>query len=1129
MNRRSLKTGVRNTIEGPQVNMAKSLQRAFPRGPIALALSLAACLVAAPGASAAEGDNFSFAPVAAEGTVAQAFLQGPDARAFWAGVCDLRNPAAAIGAPPANYAHCIDQRTYNGNGIAGFLEAVVPPLAPGVAPGDAGPNGWYKGMAPGPVLVTPALGTEAPSWRLADATQAGSHPDGSTSFWFSRSPTIVSGAFIVIGSTSADGAPREIAVKLPPGVVGNPRAMPKCPAEDLRTVPTTCPPKTQVGVSTIALSGISNVYPVYNVEPRDGKTAEFVISGAGLVGGTSTNVSVIATARTDQDFGAQAKAVEIPAGFPLTGQTFTFWGVPWAKSHDRYRPAPAYCGPATFDTIVGGGMPAEGLPGGFGGPPPGCSQEQQSYDPSWGPIRPFLTTQTECSPQNPITSIRAANWHTDVIASATSPAALLAGCANIEFPLDFGLSTSSAADAPTGLEADLSIPQNNDPPLAKRFNADDSDPNSAIAHWKSTAGLARAHLKDSVVTLPGGFALNPSVASGLVACSDSGVGVRDGSTNPLLFNDGDPFDGDGTADGADCPDESVIGTAEVSTPLLEADEKLTGQIVLGEPQSTDPSSGKMLRMFLVVRNHERALVAKIHGTATADGAVGPGGDGQLQATFENNPQVPFDNLELKFKGGERGVLATPQQCGGANDWDATFTPWSGGAAVEQGGQFPVGSNCGYSFTPTLASGMSTAQARRNGSFSFRFARTDGQQWFEDLTAELPAGLLASVRGLIGSSLCSDAQANAGTCPASSRIGTVDAKAGAGDPFVLEQKGEAFLTQGYRGGEYGLAVKVRGIAGPFRGANELKPIIVRQALHVDRTTAKVTAVSDEFPTIWHGVPLRVREVTVNIDRDGFMLNPSNCGAKQVTAVLGSVEGQQIQRSNSFGTTGCAALPFKPKLALKLTGRKQTRTGRHPGVRAVVTQSGVGEAGIKRAEVRLPKSLALDPNNAQALCEFADGTKADPENRCPKGSIVGRARATSPLLNNPLVGNVYFVKNVRIDPTTGNQIRTLPMLIVALRGEIAVNLRGDSSTTKSGKLVNTFASVPDAPVSQFNLNINGGENGILAVTRTRKAKINLCDGKQIAEVDTDGQNGRRHDFDVSMKTPCKKRKASKKAAR
>lgn len=1104
---------------------------------IALVLGVAVLALGAgaPAAAAAEGDQFSVAPAAGATTAAQAFPQGPDAKAFWAGVCDLAQGTAAVGTRPATpFAHCIEQRAYTGGGFTGFPSATVPPLAAGPVPTvptpNSGPNEWYTGFTD---FATPVSLGGGPSWRLADITQAGAHPDGTASSWFSRSPYNATGVGLVAGDKAPDGAPRTISVKLPPGVVGNPNAVPKCPASALTTVPTTCPPKTQVGVSTVALSGFASIHPVYNVEPRDGKTAEFIVSGAGKADGLQSNIAVTATARTDEDFGVEAMTVEIPTGFPVLGQSFTFWGVPWAKSHDKFRPIAAYCGPSTTttpgDVQIGLGMLTEGLVGGFGGPvsaPHRCSQDGQPYNSSWGRIRPFLASQTSCSSQNPVSSIRAANWHTSTIATATSQAPLLNGCQDIAFPLSFGLgTTTSEADAPSGLDVDLTIPQNNDPPEAKKFNADDGDPNSAVAHWKSPAGLARSHLKDSVVTLPAGYALNPSAATGLVACSDEGMGVRDASTNPLLFNDGDPFDKDGGADGAECPDGSIIGTAEVITPLLEADEPLTGEVVLGEPKSTDPSSGQMLRMFLVVRNSERALVAKIHGTATADGSVGKGGTGQLRATFENNPQLPFDSLTLHLKGGQRGLLATPQRCGNSG-WTSTFTPWSGGADVTPSGQFSVASDCGYGFAPALQAGMSTPHARSYGSFSFRFSRTDGQQWFKSLTATLPKGLLASVRGLIGSNLCSNAQAAAGTCPAASRIGAVDAKAGSGDPFVLEQKGEAFLTEGYKGGEYGLAVKVRGVAGPFRGAQELSPIIVRQAIHVDRTTAQVTAVSDDFPTIWHGVPLRVREVTVKLDRDSFTINPSNCGAKQIASTLVSVESQSAGLDSPFGATGCTSLPFKPNIALQLTGRKQTRTGGHPGVKAVVTQTGTGEAGIKRAEVRLPKSLALDPDNAQALCENSEGIKDEPN--CPAGSIVGRARATSPLLNEPLVGNVYFVKNVRKDPTTGNLIRTLPMLVVALRGEIAVNLKG-TSNVKGGKLVNVFDTVPDAPISRFNLNINGGKNGILVVTRTRKAKLNLCKGKHVAEADTDGQNGKRHDFDVRMKTPCPKPKAKTKKAK
>jgi hypothetical protein len=1105
---------------------AMNATRARTANRTAAVSTLVACLawlaMGAGPAQAAIGDAFSFAPVTVnEGTAQESTAPAfPGETAFWAGVCDLYAGASSTLTPtPAagRFPDCIEQpasfSTENNRGTQ-----MVPPLAPGQIPnldidnvtGDgtgSGVNGWLRRND----FFLPILG---PSWRLADVTQAGGRPDGSASFWFSRSPDQPRG-LASAQSFGPDGQPRDIRVSLPPGVIGNPNAVPKCPAEAMKTSPSTCPPKSQVGVTTLAIGHVTSVLPVYNAEPRRGKTAELLISGAGLDEAYKTNAPVVAEARTDGDFGVDAFATDVPSAVGLHGQTFTIWGVPWAASHDRYRTVAGYCGAPSGswgNTGFGGGMPVSGLEGGFGR---GCSQEPQSYDPSWGTIKPFLTTQTECSPANPVTSIWADNWHTTKTAAADSVAPLVDGCEDIRFPLSFGLATTSAAaDSATGLEVDLSVAQNNDPPFAKRFNNDDADLDSAVAHWKSTAGLASSHLKDSFVTLPAGVSVNPSSATGLAGCSDSEVGVTDGSSNPLVFNNGDPFNKDNGADGAECPDGSIIGTATVSTPLL--DEELSGEVVLGSPHSTDPLSGRMFRMFLVVRNRERGLVAKIHGTATADPA-----SGQLKATFANNPQVPFDNLKLSFKGGLKGLLATQRACD-SRGWSSTFVPWSASGDVAQSGQFATNSNCANGFAPGLDAGMDTKTARSNGTFSFRFGRQDGEQYLRGLTTTLPKGLLASVRDL---PLCTNAQAAAAACPAGSKIGVVDARAGAGDPFVLEEKGEVFLTEGYKGGAYGLAVKVRPVAGPFRGAMELSPILVRQAIYVDRKTAQVTAISDPFPLIHHGVPLRVREVTVLVNRPQFMLNPSDCSQKQIDATLASDQGASAGLTNGFQAIGCPALAFKPKLALRLTGRKQVKTGKHPGIRATVTQNGIPEAGIAKAEVRLPKSLALDVDNAQALCEFADGTRPDLENHCPEGSIVGRARAASPLLNDPLVGNVYFVKNVRRS-SSGNLIRTLPMIVLALRGEIAVNLVGESNV-KNGKLVNTFDEVPDAPISRFNLNINGGKNGILAVTRTRRTLINLCaTGRQIAEADMDGQNGRRHDFDINMKKPCAKK--SKKAA-
>jgi hypothetical protein len=1048
------------------------------------------------------GSNFGFA----DDVAGTAF---PGNNAFWAGTCDLADHTVdngGFGAPPDPSSqrdpHCID------HGVAEANPEV--------------PSTWLDDPLGGPI-------EGAPSWRRDPVAQAGGHPDATVSFWLRKHPHPADQAN---GGAVPDGDPRDILVKLPRGFAGDPTAVPFCRSEDLRSMPTTCPPETQIGVSTVTLTtGLTPrtaTFPVYNAEPRDGKTAEFMISGAG---GTAplANIPIVARVRTEGDFGVDTMAIQIPGGIPLLAQTITIWGVPWSPDHDVYRPEPGYGGSGTDQG--GAGMPRTGLAGGVFVDANGfeISQEPQPYQPSWGDgkVKPFIWNPSRCGANSGdllVTWIETMPWQipANVVTEDAPADVAVDGCEDVPFGPSLGLSpTTTLADAPSGIEVDLALPPNPglpfDPPDEPATQGDVDDYlDAATDYWRSAPGrLAPSALKDTTVTLPPGMAVNPSGAAGLQGCSDGEIGMTQAGSPPL-FDNSDPFDGD-AADGVECPAGSKIGTVEVSTPVLE--DKLTGEIALGQPKSTDPTSGEMFRMFLVVRNRQRGVIAKVFGSAVADPS-----SGQLTATFANNPELPLERVRVTLKGGERGTLRTPQRCGAPN-WASTFTAWSGlhgaTAPVETSGAFAVSARCSFPFAPTVDAGTDNRVAGGTGAFSFTVGRQDGEQWIQSLSAKMPRGLLASLKGV---PLCSNAQADAGTCPPGSRVGAVDAAAGAGNPYFLERKGDAYLTEGYRGAPYGLAVKVPVEAGPFRGAFALTPIVVRQALHVDRESAQVTVESDPLPHIWHGIPLAMRQATVRIDRPGFMRNPTDCSPMTIDTAFRSTEGTHAAAPEPFQASRCASLPFRPKLAIRLTGKKQVKTGRHPGVRAAVRQPGAAQAGIAKAVVRLPKSLALDPGNAQTLCEFEDGTRPDVENHCPKGSIVGRAKATTPLLNRPLTGNIYFVKNVRIDPDTGNAIRTLPMFIVALRGEIAVNLRGESSTTKAGRLVNTFANVPDAPISRFNFNLKGGKRGILTVTRTRRGKINLCakPKSHIAATDMDGQNGRRHDFNVRLDTPCKKKR-------
>ncbi|MFL5844279.1 MAG: hypothetical protein ACJ762_06255 [Solirubrobacteraceae bacterium] len=880
----------------------------------------------------------------------------------------------------------------------------------------------------------------------ADYTQAGGHPfSANTSFGIvQKSMAPATQAQNTWVSRPFEDL-RDAAVNLPPGFVANPTVMTGgCTFEQVRKFE--CPERFAIGRTFADLGPLTSADQqsvVYKMISEKGYPAEFGFRAVSL-----SDVTIILRPKLRPgDFGITALA-------PMPPQSPELDAI-------RY---------FTFCTYGANVFNNAGNPG---------SDACRAADDPKALDRPFLTNPTQCDEQPPVTTINVssyqhpgrklgdnlpdlsdADWKTF---SATAPK--VTGCDAVPFAPSVTVKpTSTTPDAASGLDFGLDMPQD-----------------GLVTH----GAIASAHLKTTVLRLPPGYTVNPSAATGLAACTDEQLKA-------------------GTNDEPQCPDAAKLGAVQVTSPLI--DQTLAGDLYLARPKSTDPASGDMLRLFLVVRNDDIGVLVKLKGSTVADPQTG-----QLTATFDENPKLPFDHLSVRLRGGDRGVLAGPQRCGPVSA-STTLTAWNTlKTPVVDSDPVTIAGDCGFGFTPVLTAGNANNTARGSGTFSFRFTRRDGEQWVNGLTAILPTGLLASVKDL---PLCSDGQAAAGACPAASRVGTVDATAGTGDPFVLEHKGTAYLTEGYKGCAYGLQVSVPVIAGPFDGKTpetDLGTINVRQSVCVDPIDAHVTVTSDPLPTIWHGIPLRVRSVTVSVDRAGFMLNPSACGPKATGAAFVSPDAGKALASSPFQVTGCDKLAYRPKLAIGLTGAKETRDGGHPGVVAVATQQ-PGEAGIKKVEVALPLALALDPDNAQELCEYEAGLKYD----CPATSIVGQATAVSPLLNKPLTGPVYFVKNVRFN-AQGQPIRTLPTLLVKLAGEIAVNLRANTNVDSRNRLVNTFGltdAIPDAPISSFTLAIDGGRHGIVAVTHDQ----DVCRSIGSAVARTDGHNDTQHDFFIRMGTPC-----------
>ena len=850
----------------------------------------------------------------------------------------------------------------------------------------------------------------------ADETQAGGHPYTSTvSFGFD---TILDPLF---GFPEADENPKDIVVGLPAGFVGDPTAAATCTTLQLTPSNPTCPIDSQVGIVIIQFAwGISpehsQAFPVYNLQPGRGQIARI---GFNPQGGTPVNI--IVSLRNESDYGVEARVVNVPEAAPFDVSRLVLWGNPSDPSHDAQRGGDWVCfndPDVVPGSCIGGGHAMSAIP------------------------KPFLTNPTFCGP--PLKSSIASNtWqHPNVVASRdyTTPSGMT-GCDALHFEPSISVKPDSTqADTPTGLTVDLSIPQNGNP-----------------------NGLATPTLRDAEVSLPAGIHVSPSSADGLGACTPAEIGLVGSDfpePNPIHFNADDPR----------CPGSSKIGSAEVVTPVL--DEPLHGSIYLAAPHQNP--FGSLLALYLVIEDPERGLRIKLAGKVEVDPNTG-----RLTTTFDDTPQLPFSELHLELKGGPRAPLSNPHQCG-TYTTATYFTPWSAPLTpvATPSDSFTIsgdgnGAPCpAPSFSPKLTAGTLNPVAGGFSLFSLRLQRSDQDGEFYSLSSlSLPPGLLADVGSV--STRCSDAQATVASCPAASHIGEVSVGAGAGsNPFYVG--GDVYLTGPYKGDPFGLAIVVHALAGPF----DLGYVVVRAAIRVN-SDGSITTRSDPFPTILQGIPLQVRDIRVNLDRPGFVFNPTSCAPMSVNGTVLSTDNQRAGVSSRFQVGECSRLRFAPKFSVSTSGKTSKASGASLRVHLATHQgpssnpSVPAEADLSKVEVQLPAVLPAKLSTLQKACTSAQFER-DPA-ACPSGSFVGSARAHTPLLANPLSGPAILVSHGGV---------AFPDLVLVLQGEgIRLDVTGHTQI-KNGVTFSRFQTVPDAPVSSFDLNLPQGSHAVLA------ANASLC---------------------------------------
>jgi hypothetical protein len=867
----------------------------------------------------------------------------------------------------------------------------------------------------------------------------------------------------------SDGDLRDLHIDLPPGLIENPTVLPRCtpgqfstprvsPFEADNLSGESCPDTTQIGIVTVRShynGGETRTFGVYNLFPPPGFPSRFGFAPYGVPVTITPHVR-----EANREYGLTLDLKNFSQQLDITGFEMTIWGVPWAAAHNTMR---GNCLNATEPAFA------------FAK----CSVSK--LNPPHGP-QAYLTMPTSC--EGPLTyHASATSWQqpATVTASSTTGGALT-GCGSLSFkPTAQAQLSTNRTTSPTGYDFTL---DGNSVSLV--------DPSASVS----------SQVRKAVVRLPEGMSVNPSVASGLGTCSRAQFAAETLNSAP----------------GAGCPNASKIGELTIDSPLVEG--PIEGSMFFTTPY--DNPFGELLALYMVAKKPERGIMVKVAGRVTSDAATG-----RITATFDDLPQLPYSHFNVHFRSGQRSALASPYSCGGYTT-EIDTTPWQDpNAVLHQVSPFTLTAGVGGGacpqglapFTPGISGGTLNANASSYSPLYLHLTRTDPDQEITSYSATFPRGLLAKVAGvpfcpepLIEAAKRQTGAESATTpaCPAASLIGRTFTGYGLGSSLAYAP-GTLYLAGPYNGSPLSVVAIDSAKVGPF----DLGTVVIRSAIRVDRRTAQVSldsAGSDPIPHILAGFPLRLRDIRIYIDRPKFMINPTSCAPFALSSTLTGAGGRFSDSSDDtsatvsspFQLSNCSALGFAPRFKLSLKGGH--KRGEFPSLKATVRPR-PGDSNIGKANVTLPPKLFLAQEHLDTVCTLRQFAA----HNCPKGSIYGRASALTPLMDEPLTGNVYLRAN-------GNE-RALPDLVAALNGRgVEVDVVGYIDSFKQG-LRARFDVLPDAPVTKFTMSLRGGEKGIIANA------TNTCVNPQTAIAKFTGHDNGTEALRVPIEVKCGGKKGGK----
>jgi hypothetical protein len=384
---------------------------------------------------------------------------------------------------------------------------------------------------------------------------------------------------------------------------------------------------------------------------------------------------------------------------------------------------------------------------------------------------------------------------------------------------------------------------------------------------------------------------------------------------------------------------------------------------------------------------------------------------------------------------------------------------------------------------TAAPTDTTAGAHSDFNITINFGPAD--QDVQNLTVGLPPGVTGDPTA---TPQCTEAQLNSATpgndgCPAETQVGTVVANATItliAAPVTLNVSGKLYNLTPQPGepARFGIVLQP-GVVGGL--ALPLAPVILQSGAALRQTDFGLDTIINNIPNatpnpllIPPTFPTHINSQTITLFGEPadhsvpgtpkpFMRNPTSCTPK-VTNFSATphppATGTATATSPPFTPTNCGALDFSPSFSAIVGGANASMK---TSVTTSIDQDSE-EAGLVKAQVAIPPDLNPDVALLGNRCSPADFEASI----CPPNSVMGSAIATSPLLTQPLAGNVVFVE-------TG----ATPDIGLDLQGQLHLLLRGTLGLDK----VVVFDGLPDIPIAHFALTFPSSP-GLLIASR------NLC---------------------------------------